>query len=300
MRILLTGAAGQLGRHLAGPLARLGPVVPVARSGGVVPGARACDLADTTAVDALLDAERPQVVVNTAAWTDVDGAESRRARTMIMNRDLPARLAAWCARHHALLVHYSSDYVFDGSGRRPWRESDPTGPLNVYGESKLAGERAVSESGCRHLVLRTSWVYSRLPGNFLSAILDRARAGQPLQVVADQVGAPTWAASLAAATVHALAELDAGRGEPGLYHVACRGAWSWYEFACRAVAAAAARGALTPPEIRSIPGSQWPQAARRPAYSVMDGTRFETVFDTAMPELEAAMNECIEEWMDSA
>lgn len=298
MKIVLTGAAGQLGRHLAAPLAGIGRVVATSRSGGEA--TEVCDLTDDGAVAVLLERVKPDVIVNTAAWTDVDGAEGDRAGAMAMNRDVPQRLAAWCAARGALLVHYSTDYVFDGEQDRPWREDDSTGPLNVYGESKLAGERAVADSGCRHLVLRTSWVYSRLPGNFLSAILGRARVGQALKVVDDQIGAPTWAGSLAAATVHALDALDAGRGGTGLYHVACHGAWSWYEFARRAVARAAACAGFEAPEIRPIPGSEWPQAARRPAWSVLETSRFETVFATLLPAAEDAMNQCIEEWNETA
>lgn len=286
-RILLTGANGQLGQHIAPLLSPLGDVVATARAGAD----RDCDLADPDSLNKLLDSVDPDVIVNTAAWTAVDGAESDRESAFRLNRDVPGRLADWCRRHGALLVHYSTDYVFGGDNERPWREDDTVAPLNVYGASKRAGEEAILETGCRALILRTSWVYSLLPGNFLSAILARAKRGEPLQVVGDQTGSPTWAGTLAEATVRALSK----GGETGLYHVSCRGAYTWHEFAVLAVELAAEQGLIpTNVPVEKIDSTQWPQAAKRPAWSVMAGGEFERTFDYQLPGVAEALRQCVE------
>ena len=293
MRILLTGAGGQLGRHLAPVLSRRGELLATARAGGDIQ----CDLADQQSVDGLLARAVPEVIVNTAAWTAVDLAEDQEQAAQVLNRDLPAWLAAWCADNGSLLVHYSTDYVFSGSKERPWRETDPTAPESVYGKSKLAGEAAVAASGCQAAVIRTAWLYSHLPGNFLSAILGRARRGQNLKVVADQTGSPTWAGDLAAATGNLL---DRGDGlAPGstVFHVCGRGAVSWYEFARWAVVEASRLGLLERPvEVEPIGSEQWPQKARRPAWSVLDGSRFEQFTGHPLPTVDAGLTACLEQW----
>lgn len=289
MRILLTGAHGQLGRHIRPLLAALGEVVTTARTGAD----QACDLAGSDSLNDLLNTTAPDVVVNTAAWTGVDAAEDDREAAFLLNRDVPAQLAAWCRRNCTLLVHYSTDYVFGGKNDRPWSERDAPAPLNVYGASKRAGEEAIMASGCRALILRTSWVYSLLPGNFLSAILARAARGESLKVVGDQTGSPTWAGTLAEASVHAISKV-AARAGTGLYHVSCRGAYTWHEFAERAVGLAAGNGLIPAPvEVERIDSDQWPRAAKRPEWSVMDGSRFERAFSYRLPEVARALRQCM-------
>ncbi|MFW5927543.1 MAG: dTDP-4-dehydrorhamnose reductase, partial [Wenzhouxiangella sp.] len=241
MTTLLLGASGQLGRHLA---ARMPQTVTCARDGAD----HVCDLSDPASVADLLEKVRPGRIVNAAAWTAVDAAEDHPREAFRLNHDLPATLAEWCRRHDALLIHYSTDYVFSGNPGRPWREDDPVAPESVYGTTKLAGEQAVASSGCRALVLRTAWVYSALPGNFISAILRRAAAGEGLKVVSDQIGSPTWAGTLVGATLRLLESFADDIRRPTLLHVAGRGRMSWHELAVAAVQMAAERG-IIPAEV---------------------------------------------------
>lgn len=289
MTTLLLGANGQLGRHLR---AEMPGMVTCARS----QADHELDLSDIEAATALLERARPEIVVNAAAWTAVDDAEEHEAEAVRLNRDLPAALADWCRRHEALLVHYSTDYVFSGQPGRPWREDDPVAPESAYGRSKLAGEQAIAASACRSLVLRTAWVYSALPGNFVSAILKRAGQGQALKVVADQFGSPTWAGTLARATQALIARADRIEG-PELLHVAGQGAVSWHELAVRAVQTAAGHGIIEcEVDIEPIGSDQWPQKARRPAWSVLDGGRFERFTGQRLPDWNVALAECLEQW----
>ncbi len=292
MRVLLTGAAGQLGRHL---IARKPPAIELittARSGGAQP----CDLSDLSAVRSLLEAVRPDLIINAAAWTAVDAAEEHEQAALRLNRDLPACLAAWAASGQARLISYSTDYVFNGQPGRPWREDDHCDPRSVYGRSKREGELAVLASGAPALLLRTAWVYSALPGNFLSAILGRAEQGQSLKVVADQIGSPTWAGSLADAT-WALVDRIEGVEAPQLLHVAGRAAMSWHQFARQAVAEAARAGLIPRPvEVAAISSADWPQQAVRPAWSVLDCTRYEQWIDGRLATVDEALKECLLEW----
>lgn len=292
MTRLLLGATGQLGRHLA---ARDSELATCARR----EADHCLDLADSGRLESLLDRLRPSVVINAAAWTAVDDAEDHAEAAFELNRDLPARLADWCRRHETVLVHYSTDYVFSGRPGRPWREDDPVAPESVYGRSKLAGERAIADSGCRAWILRTAWVYSALPGNFVSAILRRAAAGRSLRVVDDQFGSPTWAGTLAEATLRLLAACDAPDGAR-LLHVAGRGACNWHRLAVEAVQLAVERGII--PEsvaIEPIGSSEWPQKAHRPAWSVLDCRRFEALVDWCLPECRQALASCLDQWSEA-
>lgn len=289
MTTLLLGANGQLGRHLRSEIDGL---ITCARS----QADHALDLSDIAALLALLDRVQPQVIVNSAAWTAVDDAEDHEAEAFRLNHDLPAALADWCGRSNALLVHYSTDYVFSGEPGRPWRESDPVAPESAYGRTKLAGEQAIAASGCRALVLRTAWVYSARPGNFVSAILRRAAKGQNLKVVADQTGSPTWAGTLAQATRHLLA-LAGQVKRPELLHVSGQGAMTWHALAERAVQLAAGRGIIPAVvDIEPIGSDQWPQKAQRPAWSVLDGSRYEQFTGRSLPDCEHALAECLDQW----
>ena len=294
MKPLLLGANGQLGRHLH---ARMDGLVTCARSGADFN----CDLTDSTALDRVLETQRPATIINAAAWTAVDDAEDHPEAAGSLNRDLPARLAAWCRDNDALLVHYSTDYVFSGNPGRGWREDDPVAPQSVYGASKLAGEQAIAASGCRSLVLRTAWVYSALPGNFLSAILKRAGQGGDLRVVSDQIGSPTWAGTLAAATGALLDEVAPETDGPTLLHVAGRGSMSWYQLASEAVQMAAERGIIqSPVAVEPITSDQWPQKANRPQWSVLDCSRYEQMTGETLPDALAALAECLDQWKDAA
>lgn len=289
MSTLLLGAGGQLGRHLN---ARMAGLVTCARQGGD----HAVDLSRFERVRELLDRAAPGVIVNAAAWTAVDDAEDNEAAALRLNGELPGLLAEWCRERGALLVHYSTDYVFSGAPGRPWRENDPVAPESAYGRTKLAGEQAIMASGCRALVLRTAWVYSALPGNFVSAILRRAGQGQALKVVADQTGSPTWAGTLAAAT-RRLLERAGDVDRPLLMHVSGQGAASWYDLARRAVQLAAASGFIPEAvDVEPIGSDQWPQKATRPAWSVLDGGRYERFTGEPLPGWDDALAECLDRW----
>ncbi len=292
MTTLLLGANGQLGRHLR---AEIDGMVTCARSGAD----HVLDLAQVDQIDALLDRVRPDTIINAAAWTAVDDAEDHEAEAFRLNHDLPAALADWCRRSDALLVHYSTDYVFSGEPGRPWREDDPVAPESAYGRTKLAGEQAIATSACRALVMRTAWVYSALPGNFVSAILKRAGEGQDLKVVADQTGSPTWAGTLAQAT-RRLVSLGDRIERPELFHVSGQGAMTWHALAARAVQGAAERGIISEVvDVEPIPSDAWPQKARRPGWSVLDGSRYEQFTGRPLPDCEQALAACLDRWSEA-
>lgn len=292
MKILLTGAEGQLGRHLAPYLARLGPLVTSSR----LSGDRPCDLGDPLALAELLDEVAPEVIVNPAAWTAVDAAEDQPEAADRLNRIVPQTLAAWCRQHDALLVQYSTDYVFHGQPGRAWAEGDEPKPASVYGRSKLDGEQAIAASGARAIILRTAWLYSACPGNFLSAILARAGRGQALRVVSDQVGSPTWAGSLAAMTADLLRHEPQGPGAR-ILHAADRGCMSWHEFAVMAVKMATEYGLIDAEvTVTAIDSSQWPQRAPRPPWSVLDVAAMEAACARPLPTTRQALSACLDQW----
>lgn len=293
MRVLLTGADGQLGRHLAPLLSARYELVTSSRAGGDRP----CDLGEESALQVLLDEVRPELIINPAAWTAVDDAEDHAAAAARLNHWLPAQLAAWCRAHDALLVHYSTDYVFSGLPGRPWIESDPPAPSGVYGASKLAGEGAIRYSGTRALILRTAWLYSERPGNFLSAILKRAARGESLRVVSDQIGSPTWAGSLATMTLDLLEAVNMNGSGALTLHAANRGRMSWHEFAELAVALAAERALIERPvAVEAIDSGQWPQRAQRPQWSVLDVSALEARLGHPVATVRQALSACLDEW----
>jgi dTDP-4-dehydrorhamnose reductase len=293
MKVLLTGAAGQLGRHLRATTPPSVSLVTSSRRDADQP----CDLTDFNAVSEMLERVRPDAIINAGAWTAVDAAEDEPDAAHRLNADLPGLLARWCGDQGAKLVTYSTDYVFSGQPQRPWRESDPTAPQSVYGRSKLAGEQAVMNTGASALIVRTAWVYSALPGNFLSAILARAARGEDLRVVADQIGSPTWAGSLARASWTLLRSMDDKSSGPEIVHAAGRGAMSWHEFAQLAVHRAAATG-LIPGQVNVAPinSDQWPQKATRPAWSVLDCSRYADLTGEPLMDVESALAECLNQW----
>ncbi|MFM8355325.1 MAG: dTDP-4-dehydrorhamnose reductase, partial [Gammaproteobacteria bacterium] len=270
MRILLLGAGGQVGWELKRSLSVLGHLTAVERRADRNPHGLCGDLTDLDGLAATVRHVQPDVIVNAAAYTAVDRAESEPELAMQVNADAPRRLAECAAQQNALLVHYSTDYVFDGSGTQAWREQDPTGPLSVYGATKLAGEQHIIASGCRHLVLRTSWVYAARGGNFARTMLRLAQTRDSLSVVADQFGAPTSAELLADVTAHALSTLRLDHSAGGVYHCAAAGGTSWFEYAQLVLATAKSLGVelrVQPDQVRPITTNEYPTPARRPMNS---------------------------------
>jgi dTDP-4-dehydrorhamnose reductase len=271
LKILLLGRNGQIGRELTGTLAPLGELTALGRE--------TLDLADTSRIRGVLHAASPDVIVNAAAYTAVDRAESERDLAFAVNAMAAGVLAEQAKRLGALLVHYSTDYVFDGAKAAPYVEDDAPRPLNAYGESKLAGEQAIRGSGCRHLILRTSWVYGPHGHNFMRTILRAASERPELRVVDDQVGAPTSSFAIARATAQILEG-----GLEGLYHMSAAGSTSWFGFA-RAILARA--GMRTP--VLPIKTGQYPAAARRPLNSLLDSSRLRAACGVALASWEEGL-----------
>ncbi len=279
MRILLLGNTGQLGWELQRTLATLGPV-----RGLDYPE---IDLTDEGSVPALLRNLRPEVVVNAAAYTAVDRAESERETAFALNASAPRLLAEEAARVGALLIHYSTDYVFDGMKGAPYTEEDSPAPLNVYGESKLAGEKAVLEAGGAALVFRTAWVYSLRRPSFVTKVLNWAQKNPRLRIVDDQVSNPTWARALAEASAQVLAQaLAAGdayawvRERAGLYHLAGSGYASRLAWAREIISLG---GLENPPLVEAAKSVEFPTPAQRPLFSALDCSKFETTFGLRLP-----------------
>jgi len=298
MNILLTGGSGQLGQELQAHLARLGKVHAV----DLVPGTDGSielDLSDLNRVETLLRRLQPDVVVNAAAYTAVDQAEKENHAAFRINAELPGCLGRWCNRHGGLLLHYSTDYVFDGASGKPYLEDDRPGPLGTYGESKLAGEWAVGASGCRFLMLRTSWVYSSHGNNFVLSMLRLARERSELSIVCDQTGCPTWArnlASISAAVLQRTTGQPRNRALLGTFHYCDGTAVNWYEFARLIFEQASELKLLDKiPRLHAIPSSEYPQLARRPSYSVMDTTLIRNTFAVRPPDLETSLRSCLED-----
>ena len=276
MRILLTGASGQVGSAL----------LPLLRTRGTVlaPTEMDFDLSKPAAVAALLDELKPDFIVNPAAYTAVDKAEDEVDLAMLINAEAPGAIARWAAASNVPLVHFSTDYVFDGSGDRAWREDDLPGPLSVYGRSKLAGEEAVRRSGAPHLVVRTAWVYAAKGANFMRTMVRLARERETLRVVADQMGTPTSARSIAAALTgiidQGISDLPAAfaRGG-GVVHLTNSGSTSWHGFASAIVDGLRGRRvALKATEVVAITTADYPTRAVRPANSRLELTRLQTVY----------------------
>jgi dTDP-4-dehydrorhamnose reductase len=276
--VLLFGGGGQVGRALQACMPFAGRLVVVTR--------RDCDLTDANSVRMLLRRARPNIIVNAAAYTAVDQAESDRETCFAVNATAPAVMAAEATVLGAKLVQYSTDYVFDGSKTMPYVEGDPTGPLNIYGASKLAGEQGIAEAGCAFLILRTSWVYSNHGANFLKTMLRLCTERPELRIVADQHGAPTSANAIAEATVRILEQVDTAGWVNGMYHMTAGGATTWYGFA----KAIFARRAGCLPSLVPIGTADYPTPAVRPANSILSNDKFAGSFGFRLPDWERQLD----------
>lgn len=296
MTILLLGADGQVGWELRRALAPLGSLVALTRDKTRNPDGLAGDLEDLEGLRATINRVAPSWIVNAAAYTAVDKAESDDVRARRVNADAPALLAQLAAERAAWLVHYSTDYVFDGSGTTPWRENDATGPLGVYGRTKLAGEDAIRTSGCRHLLFRTSWVFAARGGNFAKTMLRLATGQDSLNVVEDQSGAPTGAELIADVTAHAMRHTSDDRS--GTYHLAAGGCTDWASYARLAIAEARALGLETragPDAVNGISTASYPTPARRPLNSRLDTSRLRDAFGLTLPDWQIGVRRMIAE-----
>lgn len=282
-RILLTGRNGQVGWELERTLACLGDVTAL--------DSRQMNLGDEAAIRAGVEQVQPDIIVNAAAYTQVDKAEAEPDMAERINATAPGILAEQAERRGAVLVHYSTDYVFDGSGERHWTEDDTPNPLNVYGRTKLAGEQAVQSACSRHLILRTSWVYGTRGSNFLLTMRRLMQERDALNIVADQVGSPTWSRMIAEGTSQVLALVNAGIADGwGVYHLTSSGTCSWFDFASaiRAHGDAAYRAQLSP-----IPTSAYPTPATRPLNSRLSNDRLQERFGVRLPDWQNALDLCL-------
>jgi dTDP-4-dehydrorhamnose reductase len=295
MKILLLGKNGQVGWELQRSLAPLGELVALDRQGanGLVG-----DLSDLDGLAATVRAVQPQVIVNAAAHTAVDRAESEPELAQRINADAPAVLAREAAAAGALLVHYSTDYVFDGSGNQPWHEDDATSPLGIYGRTKLMGERAIRQATARHLILRTSWVYAARGGNFAKTMMRLAQERERLTVINDQWGAPTGAELIADVTALALRQLHVRPQEAGTYHLAAAGETTWFEYAKYVLALvkqAQPAIKLVVNDVAPIATMDYPTPAQRPLNSRLDTRRLRSVFGLRLPQWQEGVQRMVSE-----
>ena len=290
MTLLVLGGNGQVGQELLRALAPLGRVVATTRSGKLADGSD-CEIADFDApqsLPALLGRLQPSVVINAAAYTAVDKAEQEPEAAFRANAQAPAVIAQWCAAHGVPMVHYSTDYVFNGQGTAPYVEDEATAPLGVYGRSKRDGEIAVRDAGGRHLIFRTAWVYASHGGNFLRTMLRVGAERDELRVVADQVGTPTPAALIADVTAQVLQH----PGQlSGTWHLTASGQTSWHGFAEAIFAEAVAAGVLAKaPVVQAIASAEYPTPAKRPAWSVLDNRKLQQDFGIILPTWQEGLH----------
>jgi dTDP-4-dehydrorhamnose reductase len=295
MKILLLGKGGQVGWELQRALAPLGELVALDFDS---PPPWAADFTQPEALAATVCAVAPKIIVNAAAHTAVDKAESEPDLARTINAAAPAVLAREAQALGAWLLHYSTDYVFDGSGQAPWREDSPTGPLSVYGRTKLEGEEAIRASGCRHLILRTSWVYAARGGNFARTMLRLAAERDRLQVIDDQIGAPTGAELLADVSAHALRTVSARPELSGTYHAVAGGETSWHGYARHVIEFARTAGQnlrVQPADIVAVPSSAFATAARRPLNSRLDTRKLRKAFGLNLPDWHVGVERMLRE-----
>jgi dTDP-4-dehydrorhamnose reductase len=292
-RLLILGRNGQVGWELQRALAPLGEIIALDRHSDPCG-----NLEDLEGLRGTMRRLKPQVIINAAAHTAVDKAEGEPDLAWRLNAEAPGVLAHAAREIGAFFVHYSTDYVFDGSGETSWRESDPTGPLGVYGASKLAGEQRVAESGASYLIFRTSWVYAARGNNFAKTMLKLARERERLTVINDQFGAPTGAELIADVTAHALRQALGNGGPVGIYHLAAAGVTHWQDYAKFVIETARRRrpdDGWKVAAIDPVPTSAWPTPARRPANSRLDTRLLESTFGLHLPPWQHGVARMLEE-----
>ncbi len=297
MKILLLGKNGQVGWELQRALAPFGALTALDRH--AVDGLCG-DLSDLQGLADTVGKLKPDVIVNAAAHTAVDKAESEPELAHTLNAQACEVLARAAADSGAWLVHYSTDYVFDGSGDRPRAETDPTGPLSVYGKTKLEGERLIQQSGCRHLIFRTSWVYAARGHNFAKTMLRLAQERDSLNVINDQIGAPTGAELIADVTAHAIRQALQTPQVSGLYHLVANGETSWYDYARLVLQFACDHGLalkVAPAAVGPIPTSAYPTPAKRPANSRLSVDKLEQTFSLSLPPWQAGVVRMLSEFL---
>jgi len=293
MKILLLGKDGQLGWELQRSLSPLCELIALGRS-----GPEAVDFTSLSALEARVRAVAPDVIVNAAAYTAVDRAEFEKREAYLINAEAPGVLAHVARDLGSYLVHYSTDYVFDGSGSDPRREDAKTGPLNYYGETKLIGEKNISASRCKYLIFRTSWVYATRGENFAKTILRLANERDRLQIINDQIGTPTGADLLADVTAHALRTAISNNSLLGTYHVTAAGETSWYDYARHVLSIARAAGVslkVSDSEVVAVSSSDFTSAAARPANSRLDTRKLQERFNMYLPEWQFGVNRMLAE-----
>ncbi len=297
MKILLFGKNGQVGWELQRSLAPLGSLVELDSDSREMCG----DFTNLAGLAQTIRAVKPDVIVNAAAHTSVDKAESEAELVRTINALAPGVLAEEAKRSDAWLVHYSTDYVFDGSGDKPWHETDPTGPLNVYGITKLEGERLIRQSGCKHLTFRTSWVYGARGGNFAKTMLRLAKEREQLTVIDDQIGAPTGADLLADITAHAIRIAQQRAEVSGLYHLVAGGETSWHGYASYVIDYARQTGLalrVAPDAIKPVPTSAFPTAAKRPLNSRLETSKLQNTFGLILPHWQLGITRMLTEILE--
>ena len=298
MKILIFGKNGQVGWELQRSLAPLGEVIALDADSQEHCG----DFSNMQGIIETVRNVAPDVIVNAAAHTAVDKAESEPDLARTINALAPTLLAQEAKRLNAWLIHYSTDYVFDGSGETPWKETDKTGPLNVYGSTKLEGEGFIHMSGCKYLIFRTSWVYGARGGNFAKTMLRLAGERDSLSIINDQIGAPTGADLLADITAHAIRTAQQKPEVSGLYHVAAAGETSWHGYAKFVIDYAQTADVsmwVTPEDVHPVPTSAFPTPAKRPLNSRLDTTKFKNTFSLHLPQWQDGVRRMLEEVLGS-
>ena len=297
MRIVLLGCNGQVGWELQRSLAPLGELIALDRH-----STQACgDLSNLQSLKQGLIALKPDVIINAAAYTAVDKAETEPELAFLINAEAPRTLAETANSLGALLVHYSTDYVFNGSGTKPWQENDSTSPLNSYGQSKLTGEQAIQASGCQHLIFRTSWVYAARGNNFAKTMLRLAQQRDSLSVINDQIGAPTGAELLADVSAHALRLAAQNSQLSGIYHLAASGQTSWYDYASFVLEYAERAGislTVKADAIQAIPTSAYPTPAQRPLNSRLNCSKLEQHLNLRLPAWQQGVSRMLQEILE--
>ena len=294
MKILLFGRYGQVGRELVRSLSPIGDLLPLSRKGD---GGLVGDLTDLDGIRSTIGAVKPDVIVNAAAYTAVDKAESEENLADLINAKAPAEMAEIARECGALFINYSTDYVFDGSGVRPWGEDDCPGPLNVYGKTKLAAEECITNSGCRYMIFRTSWVYSHVGHNFIQRILNLAGRQDTLKVIEDQVGAPTGARLIADVTALTISEAYNNKKHEGIYHLVADGETSWWEYSKYVIARALERGMelkATPESVEPVSSDYFKLAARRPLNSRMSTCKIKETFNPTLSSWQAGVSSVVD------